>query len=390
VQPYARTPAPGFLQLPGRFDGAWFLDVTYIARISEEYSAGDLSVDELRYYARQLLLPGIGPVGQRKLKAARVLVVGAGGLGCPALQGLAGAGVGRLTVIDGDRVELSNRSRQWLHGRLDEGRNKAESAAEALRETNPYIEVHAIPKHLSGDSVERLVSTHDLVVDATDDLEVRYLLDDACARTDRPWVFAGLYRDRAQVTCLWSRCGARFRDFFPNSGKVPSCAEAGMLGATASVVGHLQALEAIKWVTACARPKLGVLVSLDMDGVALGEFRLPDVVIPPRIADPEPEGEGVTPVSLAQARSIHEPILLIDIRPVSAYAIDGWTEALSCPAEYILETGLPAAAHGSRKVVFICEKGILSALLANAMRRHIDASVTHLEGGLDAWRTWER
>jgi len=359
--------------------------MSYLSRIAAAARSSDLTSDELRYYARHLLLPGIGPSGQRKLKAGRVLVVGAGGLGCPALQGLAGAGVGRVTVMDGDRVERSNLSRQWLHGQASEGRNKAASAAEALERGNPLIEVRAIPGRLTAANAAELVRAHDVVVDASDEVEVRYLLDEVCAAEDRPWVFAGLYRERAQLSCFWARYGATFRGLYPESGEAPSCARAGMLGAAASVAGHLQALEVVKLITACARPKVGVLVSLDTAGVVVSEFSLPGADAPEPIAEPAAGGGGMSVSEFAQARSVHQPMTLVDIRPSSAYAAGGWDEAISCPAETLLASGLPASAEANGLVVLLCEEGTISAMLADALCGRVDGRLTWLRGGLDAW-----
>jgi adenylyltransferase/sulfurtransferase len=358
--------------------------MSYLSRIAQNYESIELSGEELAYYARHMLLPGIGLVGQRKLKSARVLVVGAGGLGCPVLQALAGAGVGRLTILDGDTVSISNLSRQWLHRYADTGQNKAVSAQRTLCELNPLIEIVAEPEMLSPGNAEALVEAHDLVIDATDDLHARYWIDDACAALDRPWVHAALYRDRAQLSVFWAKCGATFRKLYPEPSGAPSCSGAGMLGATASPVGNLQALEAIKLITGNAAPKIGELVSFDAAGLSLQSFKVPGVTEPSSLPDAEVQASacGMSVESLRQALSIHEPLQLLDLRSLTEFergTIDG---AIHYPAERVLEEGLPE--NNAGKVVLICEEGLISGILADALSRK-EQVVYYLEGGLRVW-----
>lgn len=359
--------------------------MSYLLRLTQLDDPVELTREELVYYTRHLLLPGIGVAGQCKLKAARVLVVGAGGLGCPVLQALAGAGVGRLTVIDADSVALSNLSRQWLHRHRDVGTNKALSAQRTLRALNPFIEIQAEPTMLSQDNAAALVEAHDLVVDATDDLGVRYVIDDACADADNPWVHAALYRDRAQLSVFWARYGARFRGLYPEPGEAPSCSGAGMLGATASVVGHLQALEAIKLIVGNAAPQLGKLVSFDAVGLALQSFQLPGVTMPPRYEDiaPKESGLGLSVEALRQALSIHEPIELLDVRDRSQFAAGSIDGARHRPAEAILESGLPE--NGAARFILYCQEGSISQILTDALKGCAKGQIQHLEGGYQAW-----
>ncbi len=361
--------------------------MSYLPRIAQASATMELSREELAYYARHILLPSIGTMGQRKLKTARVLVVGAGGLGCPVLQALAGAGVGHLTVIDGDIVAVSNLSRQWLHRYADAGQNKAVSAQHTLRQLNPFVEVAGQPAMLSPENAQALVEAHDLVVDATDDLDARYWIDDACAASDTPWVHAALYRERSQLTVFWANCGARFRGLYPEPAEAPSCAGAGMLGATASIVGNLQALECIKLITGNAQPKVGQLVSFDADVLALQSFQLPGVQQPTRIDDPAAKSpaSGITQEALQQALSIHEPLQLLDLRSRSQYESGSIAGAHHYSAEQILEEGLPT--HGASRIVLFCQEGSISQILVDALHARESVKLQHLEGGYEAWQT---
>lgn len=359
--------------------------MSYLSRIAQTHASIDLSREELAYYARHILLPSIGIGGQRKLKSACVLVIGAGGLGCPALQALAGAGVGHLTVVDGDTVAISNLSRQWLHRYSVAGGNKALSAQSTLQDLNPFIEVFALASMFDQENAHALVEAHDIVVDATDDLDVRYLIDDVCAELDRPWVHAALYRERAQLTVFWQSCGASFRKLYPEPGQAPSCSGAGMLGASASVVGNLQALEVIKLITGNSVPKIGELVSIDSAGLSLQSFQLLDVR-PPQVIAVEDANHlsnlAMSAVALRQALSIHEPLTIIDLRTASEFEKAAIPNAQHLSEQAILENGLPDDRKG--KTVLICEEGLISCMLADAFSSE-DAPIYFLEGGMQAW-----
>ena len=355
--------------------------MSYLARLTDEAAKVSFSQDELAYYARHLLLPSVGTVGQQKLKCARVLVVGAGGLGCPVLQALAGAGVGHLTVIDGDKVALSNISRQWLHRVGDVARNKAESAAEKLREHNPFIHVESLADMLDSQNVETLIESHDLVIDATDDLEVRYLIDEVCAARDKPWVHAALYRESAQLCVFWGQYGARFNQLFPERSEAPSCAGAGMLGAVASVTANLQAVEAIKLIVGNGTPKVGEVVNVHAANLQIQVFRLPGVTVPPVYESASLAAHSMSIESLKQARSIGETIRIVDLRSPSVGSLVAIPSAEMVAAEAFLEKGLLQL--GAQKVLLVCEFGSVSNLLADALRSRGHEQVFHLEGGYD-------
>jgi len=360
--------------------------MSYLLRIAQIYQGVELTRPELVYYARHILLPSIGIDGQRKLKSARVLVVGAGGLGCPVLQALAGAGVGRLTIIDGDTVHRSNLSRQWLHRFEDDGLNKALSAKKAVSAMNPFIEVVAEECMLCPENAAALIGAHDLVIDATDDLDVRYTIDDHCATLDRPWVHAALYRERSQLTVFWDRCGSSFRKLYPEPSGAPTCSGAGMLGASASVVGNFQAIEAIKLITGEGKPKIGELVSFDATGLSLQAFKMPNVNSPESIPTDTAtrlSELGLSVFALQQGRSIHEPMTLLDLRAGADFEKGTISGAIHYTDTRLLEEGLPEDARG--KVLLLCEEGAVSLILADALSSRCP-DIYFLEGGLRAWR----
>lgn len=358
--------------------------MSYIARIADSYNKASLTREELAYYLRHILLPGVGFAGQCKLKQARVVVIGAGGLGCPALQALAGAGVGRLTIVDADLVSLSNLSRQWLHSVERVGSNKALSARDKLLAINPFIEVDAIPEMLTQANAPSIIGNNDVILDATDNLEVRYLIDDICAELDRPWIHAALYRDSAQMTVFWASCGASFRKLYPQPAEAPSCSEAGMLGASASLVGNLQALEVIKLITGQGRPEVGRYINVDSKELKIRSFDLPEVSAP-ALAINHDEVEGNCRIhvdELIQSRSINEPIVLVDVRSISEFDKRSLEGSIHCSADAILESTSWHRDYADSKVVLICEEGLVSSILANAMQGEANGQVFFLEGGI--------
>ena len=232
-----------------------------------------LSPEELERYARHIVLPEIGGAGQQKLKRARVLVVGAGGLGAPMLQYLAAAGVGTLGIIDDDNVSLSNLQRQVIHDTASVGKPKLDSARVAIERINPNVSVELHNQRIDGSTTAALVAQYDVVADGTDNFETRYAVADACAQEKRPLVHASVGRFDGQITVLKpfetgadGRPNPSYRDLFPEpppEGLVPSCAEAGILGALTGVIGTLQALEVIKLITGIGEPLVGRLLLYD-------------------------------------------------------------------------------------------------------------------------------
>lgn len=226
----------------------------------------NLTDRDLRRYARHLTLPGFGAEGQRTLRASRVLVVGAGGLGSPALLYLAGAGVGHITIIDDDVVDESNLQRQVIHRESDIGRPKAESAADAVRRLDSEASVTALVGRLSVDNAEELFATHDVVLDGADNFATRYLSSDAAELTGTPLVWATILQFAGQLSVFWPGHGPMLRDLYPDipdPGSVPSCAAGGVLGAMVGQVGSMMVVEAIKVLTGVGKVAVGKLVLID-------------------------------------------------------------------------------------------------------------------------------
>ena len=226
----------------------------------------NLSDRDLRRYARHLTLPGFGAEGQRTLRASRVLVVGAGGLGSPALLYLAGAGIGHITIIDDDVVDESNLQRQVIHRESDIGRPKAESAADAVRRLDSKASVTAIVGRLSVDNAEELFATHDVVLDGADNFATRYLSSDAAELTGTPLVWATILQFAGQLSVFWPGHGPMLRDLYPDipdPGSVPSCAAGGVLGAMVGQIGSMMVVEAIKVLTGVGQVAVGKLVLID-------------------------------------------------------------------------------------------------------------------------------
>lgn len=242
-----------------------------------------LSPEELERYARHIVLPEIGGPGQQKLKRARVLVIGAGGLGAPVLEYLAAAGVGTLGIVDDDEVSLSNLQRQVIHDTQAIGQSKAQSAAATITRLNPHVQVELHQWRLTEENAGDLVAAYDLVVDGSDNFETRYAVADACAARERPLVHAAVGRFDGSITVLKpfetgpdGRRNPSYRDLFPEPpppGLVPSCAVAGVLGALTGVIGTLQAMEAIKLITGIGEPLVGRLMLYDALGARFDTVR---------------------------------------------------------------------------------------------------------------------
>lgn len=232
-----------------------------------------LSPDEIERYARHIVLPEVGGPGQGRLKAARVLVVGAGGLGAPLIQYLAAAGIGTIGIADDDTVSLSNLQRQVIHGTPDLGRPKVESAADAVARLNPHVTVEAHPTRLTVDNAADLIAGYDIVADGSDNFATRYAVSDACFHAKRPLVTAALGRFDGSLTTIRAhetgpdgRPNPTYRCLFPNPpppGSVAPCAEAGVLGALAGVMGSLMAMEVIRAVAGFGEPLVGRLLMVD-------------------------------------------------------------------------------------------------------------------------------
>src|SRR5205823_3930809 len=228
--------------------------------------AAELTVAEVRRYSRHLIIPEVGVTGQKRLKNAKVLCVGAGGLGSPALMYLAAAGVGTLGIVEFDTVDESNLQRQIIHGQSDIGRPKAESARDSVREINPYVNVVIHNEALSNDNAFQIFGQYDLIVDGTDNFATRYLVNDAAVLLGKPYVWGSIYRFDGQASVFWAEHGPCYRCLYPEPpppGMVPSCAEGGVLGVLCASIGSIQVTEAIKLLTGIGEPLVGGLIVYD-------------------------------------------------------------------------------------------------------------------------------
>jgi len=350
------------------------------------------SAREWLRYARQVQLPEVGPQGQRRLRAARVLIVGAGGLGAPAALYLAGAGVGRLTLADGDSVALSNLHRQVLYGEADIGTDKADAAAHQLRARNADIEVRAVAAPLGADNVDALVADADLVLDCTDRMAVRYLVNAACRRQEKPWLFAAVDRFAGQLA-LFAPEGACFQCLYPRQPEgLLDCAAAGVLGVVPGLLGLLQAGEALKFLLGLETPSRNHLLLWDALALELRRLRLrrdPDCPCCASIGraelPPEPACAAGSELELAPAAFAavlaRGAALLVDVRSATEFAafnLGGINISLDT-----LRADDPRL--GDRPLLLVCQTGVRSRRGAEQLRAAGRAEAFSLRGGLLGW-----
>ncbi|MDA4828008.1 molybdopterin-synthase adenylyltransferase MoeB [Kocuria rhizophila] len=395
--------------------------------------AADLTREELERYSRHLTLTQFGPEGQRRLKNARVLVVGAGGLGAPALQYLAAAGVGTLGVVDDDVVSVSNLQRQVIHTVADVGRPKVDSAADAVARLNPLVTVRTHDTRLSTGNALEILGQYDLVLDGADNFATRYLVADAAELTGIPVVWGSILRFDGQVSVFWAGRGPVYRDLYPEAppaGSVPSCAEGGVLGVLPATIGSVMATEALKLLTGLGAPLVGRVLVHD----ALAQTWRTLTVLP----DPErqpvtdlsrvfvacglpspgddaadrgdvspaaPGAEGGTPPAapsavetvdatelarLLEARERGETAFtLVDVREDWERQLVSIPGSVAVPLDRLLADGvraLPAGTEGD--VILHCKAGVRSAQALAALRADYalrEDHLKHLDGGILAW-----
>lgn len=353
-----------------------------------------LSPAEQSYYQRQISLPELGLEGQQKLRDARVLVIGAGGLGCPALTYLAAAGVGTLGIIDFDRVEISNLHRQILFTVADVGRFKAEVAAERLRLLNPHVQIVTHLEGLSRENALSIIAEYDLVVDGSDNFPTRYLVNDACVLLNKPLVFGSIYKFEGQVSVFNYQNGPTYRCLYPTppgEGEVPNCAEVGVLGVLPGIIGSLQAVETIKIITRLGEVLSGKILLYDALRTSFQTFRFAarddsrnftslqndygTTCAIPMVGLEEIEFEELAQI----LRQVPSP-LLIDVREPEEYerfTIGGINWPLKTLTQRISEL------HSQTDVILCCQSGIRSRkayeLLSVALPTH---RFRHLKGGV--------
>ncbi|MBC8084654.1 MAG: molybdopterin-synthase adenylyltransferase MoeB [Hymenobacter sp.] len=357
-----------------------------------------LTADERNRYRRHLQLPEIGEAGQLRLKKARVLVVGAGGLGCPVLQYLAAAGVGTLGIVDADKVELSNLQRQILYGPADLGQFKAEVAARALRQLNPLVRTEAHTCRATLGNVRELVSKYDVVVDGSDNFPTRYLLNDACVSLDKPLVSGAIYKFEGQLSVFNYEGGPTYRCLFPqqpSAREAPNCDAIGVLGVLPGLIGTAQAAEALKVVLGIGEVlsgRLWVLDVLSFQSRTVTFRRRPEqAAINLQTANPadyaELCGAGVNAISAAelyqQLESEHAPFLL-DVREPEEYAVSHLPGATLLPLSSLTQGVAAIPRH--HPVVVYCRSGRRSALAIEQLQTEFGfANLLSLDGGIEAW-----
>jgi adenylyltransferase/sulfurtransferase len=251
--------------------------MSFIPRIEKVYPDQAFTHEEIRRYGRHLIMPEVTLEGQQKLKAARVIVIGTGGLGAPILAYLAAAGVGHIGVVDFDTVDLSNLHRQIIHKTGNVGKNKTTSAVEMMKDINPQIDIKTYETSLRSDNALELLKDYDIVIDGTDNFPTRYLVNDACALLDKPNVYGSIFRFEGQATVFWASRGPCYRCLYPEPpepGTVPSCAEGGVLGVLPGVVGTIQATEAVKLIIGQGDPLIGRLLLFDALKMKFRELKL--------------------------------------------------------------------------------------------------------------------
>ena len=365
----------------------------------------ELTREEQLRYSRHLILPEVGANGQLRLKAAKVLLVGAGGLGSPAALYLAASGVGRIGIVDFDTVDLTNLHRQVIHGTPDVGRSKIDSAAESIRVVNPNVDVVKHETMLTSENALVIVKGYDLVIDGTDNFPTRYLVNDACVLLGKTNVYGSIFRFDGQATVFCAPGGPCYRCLYPEPpppGLVPSCAEGGVLGVLPGLIGLIQATEAVKAILGIGEPLIGRLLMYDALSMRFREVRIsrdpncpicgdhPTVTalvdydqfcgLPVKGAHAEPELE---PTALMAMMDRHEPFILVDVREPHEHA------ASRIPGSILIPLGeVPARLSeldGSKMTVIHCQSGVRSATACGLLRSAGFEKVINLRGGIVEW-----
>lgn len=367
--------------------------------------ASALTNDEIRRYSRHLLLPEVGIEGQVKLKQAKVLCIGAGGLGSPLALYLAAAGVGTLGLVDFDVVDLTNLQRQIIHSTGDVGRKKLDSAAESLRAINPHVDIRRFETRLTSANAFEVLGDFDIVVDGTDNFPTRYLVNDACVLTGKPNVYGSIFRFEGQASVFGTKGGPCYRCLYPEPpppGMVPSCAEGGVLGILPGLVGVIQATETIKLILGTGQPLIGRLLLVDALAMRFRELKLrksPDCPVcgdTPTIRElidynqfcgvREETGTrdmaDITPEELKRRLDAGDDLFVLDVREPHEYQIS------NIGGHLIPLNDLPKRVDeldSTREIVVHCKMGGRSAKAVEFLRTAGFPKVHNLAGGINAW-----
>jgi sulfur-carrier protein adenylyltransferase/sulfurtransferase len=373
--------------------------------------ADALTRDEVMRYSRHLIIPDVATAGQKRMKNAKVLAVGAGGLGSPTLMYLAAAGVGTLGVVDFDVVDESNLQRQIIHGQSDVGTSKAQSAKRSILEINPLIQVNLHEERLDSSNVMELFAQYDLIVDGTDNFATRYLVNDACVLLGKPYVWGSIYRFDGQASVFWAEHGPCYRCLYPEPpppGMVPSCAEGGVLGVLCASIGAIQTTEAIKLLTGIGDPLVGSLMvydALEMEYRKIKVRKDPECPLcgkNPTITElidyeafcgvvsdeamQAAAGSTITATELKAKLDAGEEPMLLDVREPAEYEIMAIPGSVLIPKGDILNGSRLADMPQDREIVVYCKSGIRSAEVLAALKGAGLANSVHVQGGVIAWQ----
>jgi len=376
--------------------------------------AAELSVDEVRRYSRHLIIPDVGMAGQKRLKNAKVLCVGAGGLGSPALMYLAAAGVGTLGIVEFDTVDESNLQRQIIHSQSDIDRPKVDSAADTVKGINPYVNVIKHEVRLDSTNVMEIFGQYDLIVDGTDNFATRYLVNDACVLLNKPYVWGSIYRFDGQASVFWSEHGPCYRCLYPEPpppGMVPSCAEGGVLGVLCASIGSIQVTEAIKVLTGIGDALVGSLIVYDALEMTYRKIKVrkdPNCAVcgeNPTVTElidyeafcgavSNEAAEAVVDstinvkqlAEMLQARERGEKdFVLIDVREPNEYDIVSIPGSVLIPKDKFLLGDALANLPIDKQIVLHCKVGGRSAEVLAAVKGAGFKDAIHVGGGVLAW-----
>jgi adenylyltransferase/sulfurtransferase len=370
-----------------------------------------LTVDEVRRYSRHLIIPDVAMAGQQRLMNAKVLCVGAGGLGSPALMYLAAAGVGTLGIVEFDTVDESNLQRQIIHGQSDIGKSKAISAKEKIAEINPNVNVIVHELRLDTDNVMEIFSQYDLIVDGTDNFATRYLVNDACVLLKKPYVWGSIYRFDGQASVFWAEYGPCYRCLYPEPpppGMVPSCAEGGVLGVLCASIGSIQTTEAIKLIAGIGEPLIGQLMIYDALEMSYRKIKVRKDPKCPLCSD-KPTQTALLPdyeafcgvlsdaaevavkdstISVAELKAKidnKDKFLLIDVREPSEFEIVKIPGAILISKQGFLDGSALAGLPQDKPIILHCKSGVRSAECLAILKSAGFADATHVSGGVVAW-----
>ncbi|MQA15442.1 MAG: adenylyltransferase/sulfurtransferase MoeZ [Pseudonocardiaceae bacterium] len=372
--------------------------------------AAELTKEEVERYSRHLIIPDVGMEGQKRLKNAKVLVIGAGGLGSPALLYLAAAGVGTLGIVEFDEVDESNLQRQIIHGTSDIGRPKGESARDSIKEVNPLVGVRLHNLRLDSSNALDVFRDYDLVVDGTDNFATRYLVNDACVILGIPYVWGSIFRFEGQASVFWAEPtggdqeGVQYRDLYPEPpppGMVPSCAEGGVLGVLCASIGSIQVNEAIKLITGIGEPLLGRLMVYDALEMSYRTIRIrkdPEAKPVTELIDYEAfcgtvsddaqqaaADSTITAIELKERIDRGDDFALIDVREPHEYEIVRIPGAQLIPKDRILSGEALAELPQDKPLVLHCKSGARSAEALAALHKAGFRDAVHVGGGVLAW-----